>query len=549
MKIWRWIIGVVVLTVILAAVWVVWQRPQPVEMASYVPAETLVYLEANDLPLVLSALTETGAWRELAPIYGVNNDYGKFGWLSQMLANTNLGSTETIIFGRSQIAVAMLATAAKDDGENSLKIKPNFAVVIETKSSRAAGFVENSVTGFARKQFGEIRVEKRSADGAAWTIFRSVTDERNLFAAVSGTTAVIGNDETAVQSCLDAKNGKRKNLAEDENLSRMRTNTEAAGAFAFGMVTTEGVKKLSEIGAVFAAGQFAEDPRAMSLLAQSLPPFFQKSVTAIGWTARKSEAKIEDRYFVQMPPDLIARLREPLAAQERGDSPPAALLPADLQSVTVYNLKNPQTAWRGFLFALQTRLDALSAAAFASAAGGLLEPYGVEKADDFLGATSGVLSTVRLTNGENQTIAAVGVKNADTLKAALKTDGEKKSEFVNDFLLLGTDESLQICRTAREQNKTLNTQGIWQKFNDTKSTPSGTFVRTLTRDAASTSRFVKLFARETNEPDTMALPAAESAPDWFWIISETRLMRDGFERRTVSPFGLIGTLATSFGEK
>ncbi|MEP6924193.1 MAG: hypothetical protein ABI954_06995 [Pyrinomonadaceae bacterium] len=550
MKLWKWLSLGGGLAAILAAVWIVWQRPLPIDMATDVPAETLCYFEADNLPKILQSLTNTEAWRELAPVNGVEKDLSNFGWLSQTLADASLGSTETLTFGRAQIAVALMGIGTVDRGA-SLKIRPQFAVVIETKSSRANNFVDTSVSDFARRQFGEIRIEKKETDGAAWTIFRAHADERNLFAAVAGTTIVVGNDEQAVQACLDAKSGKRKSLADDPVLVKMRASTERETAFAFGFLTTEGIKQLSSVGAVLVAGQMAEDHRAMSLLAQSLPPFVQKSVTAIGWTARKGLGdKIEDRYFVQMPPELVARLREPLAVQERNDSPPAAaFLPANLQSVTIYNLKSPQAAWRGVLFAMTTRLDAFSAVAFSQAANGLLAPYGVEKADDFLGATNGALSTARLSTAEDATVAAVRVRDAESLKKTLLVNGDKKSDLAEDFLFLGSEESLQICRTAREQNQTLQTQPIWLQFNEPKQISSGTFIRTLTRDDVSPIEFVKLFSKDKNQSGTAALQAGDKVPDWFWTISETRLVRDGVERRNTSPFGLIGTLATSFAEK
>ena len=533
---------------LLAVLWIIWQRPQPVNMAAQVPAEALLYLEADDVPQILTALTETSAWREVAPHYGLNENYGKFSWFSQILANANLGSTASIIIGRAQIAVALMGVGTADAGE-SLKIRPQFAVVIETKSNRAGDFVESEIGAFARRQFGEVRVEKKSAGNAAWTIFRAAVDERDLFAAVSGTTVILGNDEAAVQACLDVKNGQRKSLADDQNLARMSVNTEREKAFAFGFVTPEGIKQLSNVGAVMAAGQMSEDPRAMSLLAQSLPPFVQKSVTAIGWTARRGlDDNIEDRFFIQMPPDLVARLREPLAEQERDNSVVAQLLPANLQSLTVYNLKNPQIAWRGVIFAMTTRLDAFSAAAFSQASSSLLAPYGIARADDFLGATNGALFTVQLATGEDAAIAVAGVKDAAALNKSRQTESGKRSDLINDFLLIGEPESLRICRVAREQNQTFQTQPMWPVFNDTKPTPSGTFVRTLTRDEETPVRFVKLFAKNKNAAGTVIQPGAPM-PNWSWTISETALVREGVERRILSPFGLIGTLATSFAEK
>jgi hypothetical protein len=544
MKFWRWLIAGGIVVAVLLTAFLLWQLPTKQDMARTVPAETLVYLEANDLPQVFRALTETEAWRELAPVYGIESDYGQFGSFSQTLAGLNIGSTETVIFGRSQIAVALLGVGARDGAESSLSLKPQFAVVVETKSGRAGSLVNNQAADFARRQFGEVKTEKKNSDGAEWTIFRATADERNLFAVVTGTTAIIGNDEAAVQACLDVKNGRRKSLADDENLAKMRANTESDSAFAFGYVTPEGVKQLSQIGAVLAAGQLSEDPRAMSLLAQSLPPFLQKTVTAIGWTARKNADKIEDRFFVQMPPDLVSRLREPLAVGD-GNSRAAEFLPENVQTVTLYNFKNAQSAWRGTALALTSKLDMVSAAVFSQAVGGLLAPYGATNADEFLSAAKGELNTARLSADDNSTVAIVGVSDAEKIKKVLRSDGDKKSEFAGDTLLLGGEESLSLCRAAREQNKTLKTQDFWREFSETKLGANQAFVRTLSQDRAAPSAFVKIFGKEQN---AKTVAETTNAPHWAWAISETRLVREGFERRTVSAFGFIGTLANSFAD-
>ena len=538
MKHWRLLILVFVLAAFFTAVWIWWQRPQRVEMATYVPAETLVYLEANDLPQVLVALTATDAWRELAPVYKIEKDYGNFGWFSRILASANLGSTETVVFGRSQIAVALINIGAKEGAENSLKIRPVYAVVIETKSSRApAPFVEKQVGDFAKKQLGEIRVEKKNADDAAWTIYRSTTDERNLFAAVAGTTAIIGNDQSAVQACLDTKNGKRKNLADDENLLKMRANVESETAFAFGFITAEGVKQLSHVGAILVAGQMAEEPQAMSLLAQSLPPFLQKTVNSIGWSARFNAGRIEDRYYVQMPADLVSRLREPLAIGEQKFSRAGDFLPLQTRTVTIYNLKNAGAAWRGVVFAIMTRLDTVSAAAFSQMTNSLLAPYGVKNATEFLDATKGEIVTARIPSVEtNSKVAIVSAHNADKMRQNL----EKPAQAVEDKFLFG--EAVDQCLRARESKETLAETVYWKNFN---ASPNIAFIRTMAADGDTPPSFVALFAKDENKNNA---PLGNS-PDWIWTTSETRLMREGFDRRTVSPFGLIGTLATSFAEK
>lgn len=531
---------------LLLALWAVAERPQKVDMAAYVPEETLAYLEINDLPAILQAFTGTDAWQELAPKYKIDRDWGNFGWFNQFLAAAHLGSTETVVLGRSQIAVALLGVSASGV-ETTLKIKPSYAVVIEAQSSRIGDFVEKQIGRFAKQQFGETRTEKIERENAQWTVFRAVQNEKQIFAAVQNTTAVIGNDEQAVQACLDAKNGKRKSLIENEKLAESRANVDAESSFVFGLVTTQGVKEVSEIGAIFAAGQLTEKPAAISLLTQSLPDFVNKTVISIAWAARPSNGKIEDRFLIETPKDVVARLREPFAAKT-SDLRVADSIPANVQSVNVYSFANPQAAWRAFVLAIIAKLDTMSAAVFSEAAGNLLEPYGVQEPNVFLAAVNGEIATVKLSENENSTVALAHVRETEAAEKSLGQNSvDKQSEFLGDLLALGNAHNLEIVRLAREQNQVIKTKDYWQNFVASQDHVNPAFVRTLSQDFESPVQFVKNLAREKNRNNQV--PVETEMPLWAWTTTETRLVRDGFERRTSSAFGFVATLIARFNNR
>lgn len=529
--------------------WLYLQFPAPVEMARYVPAETLIYLETNDLPAVLRAYTETDAWRETAPQFGVRQDFGAFGAISRFLANANLGSTETIVFGRSQVAVALVNVETADaEDEETLKIRPRYAIVIETKSfqSIAERFVEKQIGDFAQRQFGEASREKVQRGAANWTIFRSLRDERKIYAAVAGGTIVFGNDETAIRLCFEARDERRPNLAQSPSLAEMRRATDAENALAFGFVTGEGVRKLSSIGAVFFAGQAASEPAAMSLIAQSLPPMIEKCVNGVGWSTRATGGKIEDRYFVSVPPDLSARLREPLAASNQSNTDAANFLPSETQSITVYNFKDAGAAWRAILLAISAKLDAFAAAAFTQVASNLLEPYGVERPNDFLNSTSKEIVTARLSEKENETIAIARINDADKARRALRPidENDRAAIFADRTLILGEKEDVARCLSAGENS--LSKTDAWRDFAQMKISPDEPFVRTLTLEAeTNAAAFVRIFADEKHKQISANSERKFSRAS---SIAETSWRENGFERRTASPFGLIGTLAVNFAE-
>ncbi|HZH34587.1 MAG TPA: hypothetical protein VEX64_07080, partial [Pyrinomonadaceae bacterium] len=350
--------------------------------------------------------------------------------------------------------------------------------------------------------------------------------------------------ESAVNSCLETKNGARRSLAENPQLVEMRQRTESRGALMFGMVTTGGVKKLSELGAVLFAAQISEEPMAMSLVAQSLPPLIEKTVTGIGWSARTIEGKIEDRYFVAMPGELTARLREPLMVSKQTNSRAAGLLPADSHSVTIYNFKNAGAAWRGLILSLTTRLDVLSAAALAQTSGKLLEPYGISEPYEFLSAAGEEIVTARLSQNENDTVAIIKTGDPNKMMAAV-APAEKKTNraatISDEMLILGESDDVARCLAAKSQN--LAGTDFWRAFIEIGFAPEAPFVRTFTRDNESAPSFVKIFA---DEKARQKVPELKGNPVWIVSASETRLLEGGFERRTRSGFGLIGTFAASF---
>src|SRR5215210_2586224 len=98
----RKLLALFIALVAITAVWLWWNHPQKVDMAGYVPADSLVYLEANSLPDIVQGLSETDAWKALAPPAGIRPDIGEIGWLSRLSALTGIGPAETVVLSRAQ---------------------------------------------------------------------------------------------------------------------------------------------------------------------------------------------------------------------------------------------------------------------------------------------------------------------------------------------------------------------------------------------------------------------------------------------------------------
>ena len=64
---------IILILLILAVVgFILWNRPSRVDMADYVPADSLVYLEVNSLTEVAKSIEQGQIWKAFAPIAGVS---------------------------------------------------------------------------------------------------------------------------------------------------------------------------------------------------------------------------------------------------------------------------------------------------------------------------------------------------------------------------------------------------------------------------------------------------------------------------------------------
>src|SRR5215207_1337685 len=68
MKFLRPLLAFAFLAVLIVAAWLWWTLPSRVDMADYAPADSLVYVEINDLGAVAEAIQQSEAWQAAAPI-------------------------------------------------------------------------------------------------------------------------------------------------------------------------------------------------------------------------------------------------------------------------------------------------------------------------------------------------------------------------------------------------------------------------------------------------------------------------------------------------
>jgi hypothetical protein len=572
MKSWpRRIAFTIIALVVLLGAWVWWNRPEAVDMAAYVPAETLIYLEANSLPEIVGGLTSTDAWQALAPPAGLSANIGRVGWLSRLSAWSGIGSAETVVFSRTQAAVAVLGFDVTEESSTVRDIKPRIALVAETHTGarRAEAAVAKLVGNYARRKYGEPVVRKDDADAATYLTWTTPDGKRKIIAAILEGVAIVGNDEETVRACLAVRRGERASLADDAQLAEMRQRMNAAGSLAFGYVSPAGARRLLETAAMTYFSQLASDPNAQSAAAIIIPQLSGRILGGAAWSSRIAEGAVVDDYYFNLQNELAARLQPSLATSNERKLRAADYLPADTNQLTVYNYSEPEAAWRGLNAAISSQLEITIAPFIGRLLDELLveslKPFGIDAPHEFLRAAGPEVATVRL-DGEGESLVLVttirdrealqslvrkrlgaGVKSQRVGEAEMLVgaDGEKgAASFVGDYLIIGGAEEVRRCLQERAAARTLGTAGAFQQAARSASAREASNVVTYTNDYDPARRFISFIGRQNGArnapPNAAALQRSLSALPY--TLSETRLVEGGFEKITRSSFGQFGAL-------
>src|SRR5260370_35646741 len=94
----------VLLAVALVVAWVYWNRPTHTDMASYAPADSLAFVEANDVTELAQGIEGDQAWKTLARPIGAPAGLLPNRWLIRLARWAGIGSAEAVLMARSPVA-------------------------------------------------------------------------------------------------------------------------------------------------------------------------------------------------------------------------------------------------------------------------------------------------------------------------------------------------------------------------------------------------------------------------------------------------------------
>lgn len=552
MKFLRPLLALVVLVILIGAAWLWWSRPSRVDMADYAPADSLVYVEFNNLAAVAQAIQHSDVWQAAAPI--THSNPPSQSRVMMAAARTGIGPLEAVLLARAQVALVIVGMNTSEEND-TLKVRPEVAIIAETHTSRwrTKPAAVEAVKHLANFAYGTSMCTERSGDYIECTVAGA---ERKIVGAVDGTLVVIGNSENAVRSCLDVRRGVRPSIRTDPELVKVRASVTSNNTLGFGYISPANSAKLFSWAAPLLMGQAPGDRQLEQLLAVSAG----KVLRGVAWTTSPSPGGIEDRFLFSLEPGVVSRLQPAFETAER-DENFWKLVPEDFQSLTIYRNKTPAAAWSSLDSAVAFKLDALPAVLFGSLLRSSLSVYGISNPKEVLPALSPPLLTLKPSEGAEGSILVARVSDEARLRQSLaqeifKGDGgeileglesnpdpgkEFAAVFADGYVLLGKSENMRaglvaLRKTRADARKDLKRPAL----------ESSAPIITFSNDEARVNNFIvtllKLQGQQLSETQVAGLQNTVRGSSFS--STETRLNAHGIERTTRSAFGQFGTFVS-----
>lgn len=496
-----------------------------------IPADSLVYLETSDLGKMLEAITSNPKFQQLA---NSKPDTSALNGIRLSIAVTGFQTSEEAVTEENSV----------------LNFKPHFVAVAETNAwnYQALSFTENKVGEFVNEVYGgEIELVTSDKHGGRYFTW-TAKDGRKAFALVKGSLIFFGNDESAIDSCINVLNGGTESIARNAKVSALPPKELASG-----YVSKDGVAQIANIAAVSLAIGAGEEGEVKNFIARVVPEIVRNTLTEVTWVSRKIEnGRIEDDYAFGIEPQTAKILAETVVPGANADTDLSRFVPAEFVSTTRYNFNDAQIAWRSAMLTARTKTDQVSGGLLMAFSSSLFEPYGIEDPENFLSSVESTLQTVRFDADGDEVAVIARIKDLALLKRSAakeldlskpaqiyenaemwrSADGGLAAAVVEGRVVIGEAKSVERCLAARNSGQNLVTVSANAFF-------------------ANLSAPIATYGTES-EAGGGLLSILSSQSDKELVLSqiyttETRFNQNGIERRTVSDLGMIGAIIEKLG--
>src|SRR5215471_9598035 len=106
-----------------AAGWLYWNRVVSADLAAWAPADSLGYIEVNDLDGLVEGVQQTTAWKSLGPLLGAPASLAPNRLMVRLARWTGVGAAAVLVFARSEVAIVFSGAEGTQNG-STLIIKP-----------------------------------------------------------------------------------------------------------------------------------------------------------------------------------------------------------------------------------------------------------------------------------------------------------------------------------------------------------------------------------------------------------------------------------------
>jgi hypothetical protein len=508
---------------------------KPSDMRSFVPADSLVYLETNDL----------GA--AIGPV--INNE---------AFANIKNRPDVSAVNG-VQLAITVSGFELNEEkltSEHSVaRVQPTFVAIVDTHAWnwQAVAFADQKigefVMGIYHSDVTEERGDKYGGNYFTW----AAPDGRRAHALVTGSLVYFSNNEAALEKCLSVVRGEVDSLAAAGKVSQTQES-----AIASGYISPDGVAQLANVVGLLSASEIGEAAEVQSIIAGILPRLLRGAVNELRWTLNhpkdmREAGRMEDSYSITPPPQIARVLSETLSASGVGNRALFDNVPADIPSVTYYDLAKPHIAWRGVLLTAQTLTDQPTGALIAQFSDSFAEPYAVRDPELYLSGVSPAILTGNIDPGGEKPFVISTVTVPENVRRSLASDlkpdkplsdelavellrsedGDLAAAFFDGKVISGQTDAVIACLRSHASGESLAKSPAIVALILAGGTASSLSADKEIGPAIAASVFESDAARQVHFNSV--------------YLTETRFSGSAIERRTVSDFGLIGSIIANLG--